>query len=149
MSTSTSIFKLCGLLPLTLAGCVASNSALLPSEGMVLPRRGGEVVANVSAGGSLFGPFSSLNKNCSVRANARVKVLKQPAHGTIKVKQGAGNPAFAAESAFAQCNGKRIGGTMVDYTPRSGYSGPDTFQFEVVFADGERRVLSPTLTVIQ
>jgi hypothetical protein len=147
MSTLTSLLTLCSLLPILLAGCMASSNPPLPPGGLVLPTRGGEVIADAGAYGSLFGPFSSLNKDCSVRSYAKVRVLKKPANGTIVIKKGTGNPAFGSDSAFASCNGRAIPGTMVDYKPRSDYSGVETFQFEVVFADGERRVLTPTLTV--
>jgi hypothetical protein len=147
MTTRTSILIMCSLSSIMLAGCVASNNPPLPQGGLVLPRRGGEVIADASVYGSLFGPFSSLNRDCSVRSYAKVRVLKKPANGVIVIKKGTGNPAFAADSAFAHCNGKSTLGTIVDYTPRSGYSGVETFQFEIVFADGERRVLTPSLTV--
>jgi hypothetical protein len=147
MSTLTSLLMLCSMLPILLAGCVASTNLPLPPGGLVLPTRGGEVIADAGVHGSLFGPFSSLNRDCSVRAYAKIRVLNKPANGTIVIKRGVGNPAFGADSVFARCNGKSIPGTMVNYKPRTGYSGVETFQFEVIFADGERRVLTPSLTV--
>ena len=148
MSTFISILMFCGLLPLALAGCIASNSPRIPEEGMVLPLKGGSVVASVNPNGSRFGPFSSLNTNCSLKASAKVRVLKKPSHGTLKIARGAGDASFPADSPFAKCNAKSVKGTMVDYSPQKGYRGPDTFQFEIVFTNGERRIMTPTLTVI-
>jgi hypothetical protein len=138
-------FPLCILL----AGCSAGNRALIPPEGQVLPRGDGAIVAYANRNGSLLGPFSTLNDDCSVRSFARVRVLQYPANGTIKVRRGVGDPAFPATSALAACNGRKVAGIVVDYTPRKDYSGPEMFQFEVIFADGERRVLSPKLIVVQ
>ena len=115
---------------------------------MVLPLKGGSVVASVNPNGSRFGPFSSLNINCSLKANAKVRVLKKPTYGRLTIGQGAGDASFPADSVFEKCNAKSVRGTMVSYWPKKGYRGPDTFQFEIVFTDGERRIMTPSLTVI-
>jgi hypothetical protein len=141
---------LTGIFPcLVLAGCTAANSALISPEGQVLPRGDGLVVAYASGTGSLLGPFSTLRDDCSAQSFARIRVLQSPANGSLKVRRGFGNPAFPETSALARCNGKKVAGTLVDYTPRKGYIGPEMFQFEVIFDNGERRVLSPKLTIVQ
>ncbi|MGL4636008.1 MAG: hypothetical protein ACRCWF_08510 [Beijerinckiaceae bacterium] len=145
MKITTGGIWIAGVASLLLAGCAGTTGPDGPRD---LPRGSGEVVANASVNGSLFGPFSTLNENCFVRANARVRVLVQPANGTIKIRKGTGEPAFPADSPLARCNGKKVGGIIVDYTPKRGYTGPENFEFEVVFVNGERRVLSPRLTIV-
>ena len=140
---------LCSLASVLLSGCVASRSTPVPRGGLVLPARGGDVVVDATSFGAVLGPFSSLNDNCTLQSNARVQILKQPENGTVRINQSAGNPGFPADSSFAKCNGKKVRGTFVEYKPRAGYSGPETFQFVVVFSDGERRILTPTLNVQQ
>jgi hypothetical protein len=113
--------------------------------GKTLPAKGGVVEATAGANGSTLGPFSSLNADCSLKATATVKVLQAPSNGRLRVYQGRGEPAFAADSGFTQCNGRRVPGAMVGYTPQRGYSGEDSFKLEIVFVNGERRPLAVRL----
>ncbi len=136
---------LTGLLGLTCLACTpvaqtppSDNRSLLPFGGRV----SGETVFS-----SRFGPFSSLNDDCSVQSHARVRILQQPANGVARVALRHGVAAFTANNAFARCNGAPITGTYVEYTPRAGFVGQDRMRFEIVFSDGERRVLSPEMNV--
>jgi hypothetical protein len=133
------------LIAISLSACVAAGP---PSDNQqLLPPRGGIVSGYSTSTGSLFGPFSSLNDDCTVRSHARVRILQQPANGVARVVTRPGQAAFAANNTFARCNGAPITGTFVDYTPKPGYVGPERFRFEIVFRDGERRVLTPEFTV--
>jgi hypothetical protein len=135
------------ILPLiaALGGC---NPVTAPSDGrQLLPPRGGVVSGYSTSRGSLFGPFSSLNDDCSVQSHARVRILQQPANGAARVVVRRGQAAFTANNSFARCNGTPITGTFVDYTPRPGYAGPEQFRFEITFRDGERRVITPVFEV--
>ena len=135
------------LISISLGACVAAGP---PSDNQrLLPPRGGSVSGYSTSTGSLFGPFSSLNDDCTVQSHARVRILQQPTHGVARVVTRPGQAAFAADNTFARCNGTSITGTFVDYTPKPGYVGPERFRFEIVFRNGERRVLAPDFTVRQ
>jgi hypothetical protein len=124
----------------------ACTPATTPNDNrQLLPARGGRVTGG-EAERAVFGPFASLNDDCSVRALASVRIVQPPRNGVARVVLRQGQAAFTANNAFARCNGATIRGVFVDYTPNPGYAGPEAFRFEVVFADGERRVLSPTFT---
>jgi hypothetical protein len=82
-----------------------------------------------------------------VQSHARVRILQQPANGVARVVVRRGQAAFTANNSFARCNGTPITGTFVDYTPRSGYAGPERFRFEITFRNGERRVITPVFEV--
>jgi hypothetical protein len=133
------------LIGVSLGACVAAGP---PSDNQqLLPPRGGVVSGYSTSTGSLFGPFSSLNDDCTVQSHARVRILQMPANGVARVVTRTGQASFAASNAFARCNGTPITGTFVDYTPKPGYAGPERFRFEIVFRNGERRVLTPEFTV--
>jgi hypothetical protein len=134
-----SFFKL-GLCAMLASG-VATQSAAA-QVGKDLPPRGGEVKVVAGAYGSMMGPFSSLNPDCTLIATAAVRVVEAPAHGRLRVYQGRGQPAFAKGSGFTQCNGRRVPGTMVSYDPKRGYAGQDAFKLEIIFVNGEQRPLS-------
>jgi hypothetical protein len=114
-------------------------------RGEVLPAQGGEVRAVAGAYGSMLGPFSTLKPDCSLIATATIRIVKAPSHGSLRVYQGRGQPAFAANSGFTQCNGRRVPGTMVSYNPKRGFTGEDAFTLEIVFVNGEHRPLSVRL----
>jgi hypothetical protein len=113
--------------------------------GKTLPPQGGEVRAFTGPYGATLGPFSSLKTDCSLIATAAVKIVQAPSHGRLRVYQGRGEPAFSADSGFAQCNGRRVPGAIVSYTPNRGYRGEDAFKLEIAFVNGERRPLAVRL----
>jgi hypothetical protein len=133
------------LVSVSLGACVAAGPS--SDNTQLLPPLGGVVSGYSTSKGSLFGPFSSLNDDCTVQSHARVRILQKPAHGEARVVTRQGQAAFAASNAFARCNGTPITGTFVDYTPKPGYAGPERFRFEIIFRNGERRMLTPEFTV--
>jgi hypothetical protein len=134
------------LMVAALAACVPAGQRVVPPEGDALPRTGG-TFSGVVTGGALMGPFSSLNDDCSVSSHARIRILEQPSNGSVRVRIASGDAAFPAGSRYAKCNSQKVRGPFVDYTAKPGYAGPERFSFEVIFRNGERRVLSPELIV--
>jgi hypothetical protein len=132
-------------LALALSACVPAGLTPPSDDRSLLPQRGR--VAGELVFGSSLGPFSSLNDDCTVQSHARVRILQPPQNGVARVALRRGVASFTANNSFARCNGSPITGTYVDYTPRDGFVGTDRFRIEIVFADGERRVLAPELTV--
>jgi hypothetical protein len=129
-----------------MAGCVAAPQTA-PSDNRVLLSGTSERVVGETVYGANFGPFARLNDDCSVRAFARVRILEQPRNGRAVVVLEDGVASFSANNAFARCNGSPLRAPIVSYTPREGFTGIDRFRFEIIFPNGERRVLSPELTV--
>jgi hypothetical protein len=125
-------------------GCTPASA---PDDSrQLLPPRGG-AVSGGPARMVRLGPFSGLNDDCSTQSYAGVRILQRPRHGELRVARGQGVATFSANNAFARCNGAPIRGTYAIYTANPGYQGPDSFRIEVVFADGERRVLAPVVNV--
>jgi hypothetical protein len=139
-----------GLLAMSLAllaGACTPTARSVPSDERVLLSRAGGRVTGEAVFGAVFGPFASLNDDCTVRSSARVRILRQPSNGTALVVVRRGVASFEANNLFARCNGAPVTAPFVVYTPRTGFVGEERFSVEIVFADGERRVLSPVVNV--
>jgi hypothetical protein len=140
-------FKVVLMAILALAGASGCRPAKVPDQDrQLLPPRGGSFSGG-EARGVVLGPFSSLNDDCTLRSLARVRILQAPRNGTLQIGVRQGTASFGAENAFARCNGSPIRGTYAYYTPNPGYTGPEHFRIEVVFGNGERRVLAPSFSV--
>jgi hypothetical protein len=139
------IFVFSAALAAVAAACTPTPQ-MPPSENRSLLPRGGRVEGQ-TVYRSILGPFASLNDDCSVRSFARVRIIEPPPNGRADVIVRSGVASFEANNLFARCNGAPVTAPFVVYTPRDGFTGQDRFRFEVLFADGERRVLSPVLTI--
>jgi hypothetical protein len=93
------------------------------------------------------GPFVTVNNDCSMSSRARVRILEQPTNGRAVVIMKRGEVGFKPDHRLANCNDKPIVGPMVQYTPKKGFIGTDRYVFEVLFKDGERRILPYVVTM--
>jgi hypothetical protein len=93
------------------------------------------------------GPFLTMDANCKLVGVGNIRILKAPSHGTVRVVERTGTPLFAAGHRLERCNTRKHPGPTVFYRPKPGFVGEDTYTYEVVFRDGERRVISPVLFV--
>jgi hypothetical protein len=128
------------------AACTPTPQTAPSDNRVLLPRAGGRV-GGETVYGAVLGPFASLNDDCSVKSFARVRILQQPANGSAVVAVRRGTASFEANNLFARCNGAPVSAPFVVYTPRDGFVGRERFRFEVVFSDGERRILAPELSI--
>lgn len=111
-------------------------------------KRSGTTSLTVSADSSFYiGPFSTLNKRCALIAQAKARILKAPAHGRLRMIMREGGSGYEAGSGFEHCNDVPVRGTTLHYRPHPAYTGPDDFIFEVVFANGEKRILPYDLII--
>ncbi|WP_415432474.1 hypothetical protein [Acetobacter indonesiensis] len=77
---------------------------------------------------SLF--LTSLKPDCSVDFLPKIRVVKQPLHGTLTVWPDIiGTPHYTAPSPLARCN-KATHGSSAQYRPAAGYKGKDTMLIE-------------------
>lgn len=105
-------------------------------------KRSGVTRLSLSAGAPLYvGPFSRLNAKCGLVAHAKARITQAPENGTLRIIRRKGEAGFDADSPLAHCDDTKINGPTVHYQPRKDFIGADAFTFEVVFPDGEKRVL--------
>jgi hypothetical protein len=91
--------------------------------------------------------YGSLNPECVSTGSTSIRVLEQPKHGQVDLKNAMDFSTYPKENIRVHCNAKRTPATQVFYTPSSGYKGPDTFQVEAVFPNGSTRIARYSLDV--
>jgi hypothetical protein len=135
-----------GLIAAFVMACTPAAYTPPSDDRSQLPRGGGRIEGQLVYG-SIFGPFASLNDDCSVQSVARVRIVESPRNGRADVVIRSGVASFEANNLFARCNGAPVTGPFVIYRPSEGFVGQDRFRFEVAFRDGERKTFTPVLTV--
>jgi hypothetical protein len=78
----------------------------------------------------------AINPDCTSIGFATVRILEQPKHGTITIENGTGFTNFPTTNLRAECNKRRSDGVVIVYKPDAGYTGPDSADFDAIFATG-------------
>jgi hypothetical protein len=78
----------------------------------------------------------SINPDCTSIGYATVRIVEQPKHGTITIENSTGFTNFPAANLRAECNKRRSDGVVIIYKPEAGYTGPDSTDFDAIFATG-------------
>jgi len=68
--------------------------------------------------------YSALGYGCNTAGKPKVRILREPEHGTLRTEWRQGTLGKAGG-----CKGKPGKGLAVWYTPAKGYRGPDKFRF--------------------
>jgi hypothetical protein len=89
----------------------------------------------------------SLNADCSADAPPAVKISKQPAHGTARLKERTDYPRFSLSPTPVACAGRQVRGVALEYTPAPDYVGPDLIEFEVASKNGKSDIFKVPITV--
>lgn len=119
-----------------------TTTAYPPVANGQLAKRAGVTQLSLAAGAPLYvGPFSRLNLKCGLISQARARITKAPENGTLRIVMRKSEAGYESDGPYAHCNDVKISGTTLHYQPRKGFVGADEFAFEVVFSDGEKRIL--------
>jgi hypothetical protein len=78
----------------------------------------------------------SINPDCTSIGYATIRIVEQPKHGTITIENSTGFTNFPADNLRAECNKRRSDGVAIIYRPEPGYTGPDSVDFDAIFASG-------------
>jgi hypothetical protein len=78
----------------------------------------------------------SINPDCTSIGYATVRIVEQPKHGAITIENSTGFTNFPAANLRAECNKRRSDGVAIIYKPEAGYTGPDSADFDAIFATG-------------
>ncbi|ABC93863.1 hypothetical conserved protein (plasmid) [Rhizobium etli CFN 42] len=68
---------------------------------------------------------SFVHPDCTTAALPRLKVLDGGKHGKIQIVHEKVFPNFARSSPRYKCNGRKVDGAVVYYTPGAGFTGSD------------------------
>jgi Domain of Unknown Function with PDB structure (DUF3857)/Transglutaminase-like superfamily len=78
----------------------------------------------------------SINPDCTSMGYPAVRTVERPKHGTITIENSTGFSNFPADNLRAECNKRRSDGVAIIYKPEPGYTGPDSVDFDAIFASG-------------
>ena len=78
----------------------------------------------------------ALNGDCSVAGYFSVQIVTPPEHGQAQVSRGRYYPRYGTLDARSSCDTSRHDGLALNYTPASGYSGPDHLTISVIAPTG-------------
>ena len=65
-----------------------------------------------------------------------MRVINQPAHGEVIIREGRDYPNFPRINPRSACNLHQAPGTLVYYRPAPGYTGPDGLDIDIIYASG-------------
>ena len=104
-------------------------------------------VARVAASGVpvLIGHWADLNPDCTPTGPITLRVVRQPEHGEVTIRERSGYTFFAKDNPRFVCNARATPGVDVTYVSRSGYVGADSLTLEVIFTEGGQR--QPTFAI--
>jgi hypothetical protein len=99
---------------------------------------------DVAFGASAVVNFSfSANADCTVDGLPTLRIVKQPAHGTVRVTPREDYAISSPGNFLESCGDRKVSGMSLDYTPAKGYSGADLVEFETTTKTGIRHFTAP------
>jgi hypothetical protein len=103
---------------------------------------------NVAAGHELRVLWAyALNPDCSSLGQTVVRIVQQPQHGRIAVRNGRGFPAYASSNSHSVCNTRRVPGMEAYYQAAAGFTGFDSVGFDVIFPNGSYQQITRNIQV--
>src|SRR6266487_628559 len=80
--------------------------------------------------------YTSLNPDCTISGDIKVRVTKQPEHGTVDTVVTTEYVHYPKENIRSKCNQHRVKGTLVNYKAGEKYTGNDEFDLLVLYPHG-------------
>jgi hypothetical protein len=106
------------------------------------------VLRTVPAGQTSTVEFAlALNRECISHGLPNLRLSQQPAHGSSTVVPRDGAAKFVANSPLSACNGVKVPGLAVTYTPQPGFTGIDALSLDEIDANGGHHAIQMALTV--
>ncbi|HKD30859.1 MAG TPA: DUF3857 domain-containing transglutaminase family protein [Xanthobacteraceae bacterium] len=122
----------------------ASQAAATPTPAQNSPATPGpprspqtiELTRVVASGQKLRVFLYDIEADCSSKGETAVRILAQPAHGTLAVENGQGFTSYAKDNQRYECNTRKTDGTFVFYEPKSDYTGTDSMALYIIYPSG-------------
>jgi hypothetical protein len=92
----------------------------------------------------LIGHFAHVEPNCIASGSTFVRVTRGPTHGVVTTREGFG---FSYFPQLLACNSHKVKGVTVWYRPRSGFTGNDAIQLDIIFPSGNEHIDDYNITV--
>jgi transglutaminase-like putative cysteine protease len=107
-----------------------------------------ETTRFVAAGQKLRLEFAyDIEADCTSRGQTTVRVLAQPAHGTVTIEKGQAFTSFPKENQRYECNTRKSDGTLIFYEPNSDYTGADSATLYIIYPSGSARTVRYSIEV--
>lgn len=118
------------LIPLIVGGCQSAGTGAFSITVLVDQER-------------KVAQYYSIHEDCSSMGLAVARVINQPMHGTVSIRDGREYPNFPQSNPRSTCNKESVPATLVFYHPAPGYVGSDSFDVDAILASGaDRRTIS-------
>lgn len=88
-----------------------------------------------------------LNPDCTSVDLPVVRILAQPAHGSVSIEDASGYTWYGKDNQRFECNKQKSPMRQIVYTSAPDFVGPDTFKISVLYADGNLREETFNVTV--
>jgi hypothetical protein len=83
-----------------------------------------------------IGFFYALNPDCTNMGDLRIRVTKQPQHGTVETMPTMLFPGYPKENIRAKCNQHKVKGIQINYKSAAKYVGSDELEVLVLYPVG-------------
>lgn len=91
--------------------------------------------------------LTSLDPNCKSRGTTEVNLLTAPRGGQVETTIGREYASYVAANVRSVCDKQRVPATMIYYRASPDFSGPDSFDAEILFPGGTARRIHYTVQV--
>ena len=107
-----------------------------------------DIEKTVAAGESLKSiGYASINPDCSSGGYPNVRIVAKPSNGELTSAKGEMFPSYPKSNPRSSCNSKKVAATMLEYQPKAGFTGTDSFAVQVIFPSGKEEKLKYNITV--
>jgi hypothetical protein len=83
-----------------------------------------------------IGFFAALNPDCTASGDVKVRVTKQPEHGTVETIATNHYAHYPKENIRSKCNQHKVKDTLVNYKAAEKYTGNDEFDLLILYPAG-------------
>jgi hypothetical protein len=83
-----------------------------------------------------IGFYYWLNPDCTAMGDVKIRVNKQPEHGSVEITTTTNFPNYPKDNIRYKCNQHKVKGVQVNYKSAEKYVGDDAFDLLVLFSGG-------------
>jgi hypothetical protein len=80
--------------------------------------------------------FYALDPNCSPTGTVTLRIIKQPANGTLESDHGPAFPEYPKDGIRFKCNSQETDAIRLWYQSKPGFKGRDPAELEVFYPNG-------------
>lgn len=131
-----SMFLPIAIAALMLGACNKGPIVVSGAPRPIITNQGSEAIVNrtlaIASDKTLKLNFvTAINPDCTLtEAQPSARATQEPSHGTLVIRKGLDFAFFNEKNPRSACNKTRVPGTIVEYVPEPGYTGPDSLAYD-------------------